>query len=835
MIYTEEHLQEISFPLGGIGNGAVGLAGNGALIDWEIFNRPNKGSINPFTFFAIRALYPDGKSDTRVLQGDTTHALSGQLGGGFGYGPQGGTMCGFPHFRHVRFDGRFPLATLTFTDEDFPATVTLEAFSPFIPHDDTSSSLPVALFFWHVQSHVPGVTYTLTFSASNPFSPSCNIPQQEAGYTAVMLKDAAKGEDEQGYGDLTIATDAPDTFYQAYWYRGAWQDNVATFWREFSEGALHSRQYPEPGKRDVATIGAAVPTVAEGETATVRFALCWNVPNCWNDWSPEKEDPRYNGLWKNYYATLFPHSDATARHALAQADAWYRATAQFCTSLHSSTADPTVLDAVSATLSVLRSPTVLRLADGRLWGWEGVSEKTGSCEGTCTPVWSYAYALCFLFPALERSIRETEFLCDTDAYGGMRFRTPLPPERPIRPFRACLDGQMASVIKTYREWKISGDNDWLRRYYPTIKRLLEYAWDEHNADQWDRDRDGVLEGRQHHTLDMELFGPSAWLEGMYLAALRAGEEMARFLCDTETAQEYHRLFTQGYTYTKEKLYNGQYYIQQIDIHDPTYTERFACPHYWNDEKKQLKYQIGEGCEIDQLLGQWHATLCGLGDIFDPAQRKAALSYMYAHLYKPTMRNFPNAWRVFALNDEGGTVMCDYPAGAERPVIPIPYSDECMTGFEYAFAGLLISEGMEQEGLTVIRAIRDRYDGKKRNPWNEIECGSNYARPMSSFACLMLLSGFTYDLPHGYMGFAPRCAGNFRCLWSLGQAWGDYLREEGCVRILLHGGTLTLSSLRPGLSTPVHAVLADGQPCAFRQEGDLLHFAPLTLSHELILR
>ena len=73
MIYKGNKLKEIVFPLGGIGTGSIGLAGNGSFVDWEIFNRPSKGSLNGHTHFAIRAEYPDGKSITKILQGVLTN------------------------------------------------------------------------------------------------------------------------------------------------------------------------------------------------------------------------------------------------------------------------------------------------------------------------------------------------------------------------------------------------------------------------------------------------------------------------------------------------------------------------------------------------------------------------------------------------------------------------------------------------------------------------------------------------------------------------------------------------------------------------------------------
>ena len=182
-------------------------------------------------------------------------------------------------------------------------------------------------------------------------------------------------------------------------------------------------------------------------------------------------------------------------------------------------------------------------------------------------------------------------------------------------------------------------------------------------------------------------------------------------------------------------------------------------------------------------------------MFDDAQIKTALSNLYRNNYKPTMRDVVNPWRNFCLNDEAGTVICSYPEGAKKPAIPITYCEETMHGFEYALAGLLIGEGFVEEGLTVIRAVRERYRGHNRNPWNEIECGSNYARSMASFALLPIFSGFTFDLPRGKLGFDPIVSKeNFSCLWSLGTAWGRVEIQKGHTVIEIYDGALTLCAL-----------------------------------------
>jgi len=835
MVYTGEKLREIVFPLGGIGTGSVGLAGNGALVDWEIFNRPNKGSLNDFSCFTVKAQYPDGRSVTKILQGDWQKDLIGKYSramySGYGFGPNNAAMCGFPHFKKVRFDGRFPIAALTFEDENFPAKVILKAFNPFIPLDAYNSSIPAAFFDIEIESLADDVRYTVILSVRNPFEETVNEKIENDKYTAVMLKHASAAPDEISYGDMTVAVDRKDGLCQQYWYRGGWQDKQTTFWYDVTHDTFNDRTYEEPGKGDVCSVGASS-LIDRKKSGHFRFVFSWNVPNNYNYWSPCKDDSGKDITWKNYYATIFPNSSASCFYSLDNWEMLYRKTERFCKSLHSSTLDKAVIDAVSSTISVLKSPTVLRLEDGTFYGWEGVHEHIGSCEGTCTHVWSYAYALCFLFPELERSLRDTEFQYDTDKDGRMYFRTALPLGRGIVNQPPCVDGQMATLIKIYRDWKITGNDQWLRDNWENAKKVLEFAWNGNNTYEWDRDHDGVLEGRQHHTLDMEMFGPSSWLQSMYLAALKAAAEMADYLGDNDKKAEYTELFEKGYRWTKENLFNGSYFFHKVDLENKGYTEHFGCPEYWNDEKQQLKYQIVDGCEIDQMLGQWHANVCGLGDIFDKEQRKTALQSMMQNNFKPSMREFANMWRVFAINDESGAVMCDYPEGSEKPVIPIPYCEECMTGFEYSFAGLLISEGFIEDGLKVIRAIRDRYDGKKRNPWNEIECGNNYARPMASFSLLPIFSGMTYDLPKKHIGFAPILPGKFKCFWSLGTGWGDFSRTDKQWKIDLSEGSLELETVSLDENAMVKSVKIDGKDTAFTQNGSLISFARTTVKKHI---
>lgn len=810
-VYTGRNLSQISFPLGGIGTGCIGLAGNGRLIDWEIFGRPAKGSSNGHTHLAIRAERAGKVLDARVLQGDESPPYTGTsraMFAGSGFGVSRETMAGLPHFREVRFWGEFPIAELGFREPRFPGKVSLRAFNPFIPLNDADSSLPAAFLEVTVTNTTrEPLDYTLAFAVRNPHPRgSRNSFRRARGLKMITLGEGLLGEDDPAKGELTVATDAPQVSVQENWFRGGWFDTVGVYWQEFTRpGPLKNRRYPadEGHGHDHATLAARV-TVAPGQSETIRFVLAWHYPNMTNYWNPEQRDcadcaPR---VWKHYYATVFADSRATAQYALANWSRLFEETRRFKEALFSSTLPPEVIEAVSANISLLKSPTVLRLTDGSFYGFEGCHAEGGCCEGSCTHVWNYAYALPFLFPRLERSMRELDFRLNQRDDGGMAFRMQLPVGRQRSGFRPCADGQFGGVIKTYREWKICGDTGWLRSLWPAVKTSLEFAWAPTNEDRWDPDMTGVLHGRQHHTLDMELFGPNSWLTGFYLAALKAGAEMAEACDDPLAAEHYLALLSRGQAWVEEHLFNGEYYHQQVDLADRALLDPYrpsdpnVIATYWDAEHGELKYQVGAGCGIDQVLGQWHASLCGLGDIFKPGRVRKALRAIYRHNFKPSLREHFNPCRIYSLNDEAGTVMVEWPRGRRKPVVPVPYSEETMHGFEYQAACHCLMNGLVKEGLQMVRAVRDRYDGERRNPWNEIECGHNYARSMASYALLNACSGFQFDMVNQRLAFHPIELGDrrFRCFWCLEGAWGMFLATKQEAVLAVMAGELTLQRL-----------------------------------------
>jgi len=430
-------------------------------------------------------------------------------------------------------------------------------------------------------------------------------------------------------------------------------------------------------------------------------------------------------------------------------------TQRFLDIFFSQTLPPYILDAVSSQASIIRTPTCFWMDDGNFFGYEGCDDSVGCCPLNCTHVWNYAQSLAFLFPSLEQSMRKTDFLNNVKVDGDMAFRTTLPlGEERYWDHLPAADGQMGRIISLYRDWQISGDRDFLKETWPRAKKALEYAWVE-----WDKDKDGIMEGIQHNTYDREFHGPNSMTSSIYLGALLAGARMAEEMGDSNSVWSYKEIFEKGKKKFEDLLWNGEYYFQ-------------------NDERvMEEPFQYGKGCISDQILGQWFAMVAGLGRFLPEERVKTALRSVFKHNFLTDFRKHLNIQRIFALGDEKGLLVCSWPKGG-RPPVPFRYSDEVWTGIEYQVASHMIYEGLIEEGLSIVKAVRERYDGRKRNPWNEEECGSHYARAMASWGVLLALTGYEYSGPDMRLGFNPRVhQEDFRCFWSCGSGWGSFSQKS----------------------------------------------------------
>jgi hypothetical protein len=253
------------------------------------------------------------------------------------------------------------------------------------------------------------------------------------------------------------------------------------------------------------------------------------------------------------------------------------------------------------------------------------------------------------------------------------------------------------------------------------------------------------------------------------------EGMAEHLED-ESVARYRALADAGSKLTMEKIWNGQYFYQLGDF----------------TAAESPRYQHGPGCLSDQVFGQLAASLAGLGHLVDGAAIRDSLASIYRENFRSRLGSHENLQRVYTFSDEAGLLLCTWPTGG-MPYYPFVYSDEVWSGIEYQVASHLALEGMEVEARDILRGIRARHDGIRRNPWNEYECGSHYARALASYGVLIALTGFKYDAVAGTMEFRKE---PFRSLWSVpgledgAGVWGVAERHvDGRLEVNVIGGML----------------------------------------------
>ncbi len=794
-VFTGPHLKMLAFPLGGIGAGAVSLGGRGQLRDWEIFNKPDKGAAPNYAFPCIWAKAGGAKPVARVLEARIQPPYEGASGLGSQNAP------GLVRLASATFTGEFPLARIDFSDSVLPVRVSLEAFTPFIPHEPDDSGLPVAVLRYRVSN--PGTApakVSIAWSVENPCgggNSRVNEHRQEAGLEGLLMTNPSLAEKDALHGSFVLGlldAGADRVTFLRGWEAGRWWNSPMLFWDDFSEdGDLG----PEAPARNAVGALCLSRTIPAGARRDYSFLLAWHYPNrtprrC--GWSAPKGDE--DTLIGNFYTTRFADAWEAARYAAQNLARLEKDTRSFAAAIRESTVPGVVKEAASANLSTLVSTTCFRTADGEFHGFEGVNDKSGCCFGNCTHVWNYETSTPFLFPSFARSLRAASFGYDMDDAGAIHFRQLLPPGKERSGF-AAADGQMGQIMHAYLDWSLSGDTEWLRGMWPRIKKALEFAW---VRGGWDADRDGVMEGVQHNTYDVEFYGPNGMCGIYYLGALRAGEEMARAVGDDAAAQEYRRLFDSGSKWIDANLFNGEYYIQQVrgvpaDKIAPSLRSSMGSEGTENPE-----YQLGGGCLADQLVGQYMAEAAGLGNLVNGEHIRKTLESIYRYNFKRSLATHENVQRTFALNDEAAVVVCDY-GKAKRPRIPFPYYAEVFTGLEYVAASHMLYAGMTREGVECIHATRARYDGERRNPWDEAECGHHYARAMAAWSGLLAMSGFRYHGATEAVTVLPRTsAAEFRCFWSTAAGWGTFTLTASRLTVKVDHGTLACQS------------------CTFRREG-----------------
>lgn len=791
--YTGEYLNQVAFPLGGIGAGMFCLEGTGALSNVSLRNRPEV--YNEPCMFAAVAIKGEAVK-ARVLEGPVpARKIFGPPGTGNG---GAGTTYGLPRFTSARFKAEFPFATVKLAEADFPLTVEITGWSPFEPGDADNASLPVAAleYSFSNRSKAP-LDAVFSFNAKN-FMAMDNEPQAVRPIAGGFILWSGESKErlwEEGAFSATVSDPAAQVNHA--WFRGGWWDPLTMAWKDVAQGACYaSAPLREGGASPGGTL--FVPFRLEaGETKRVALRLAWFVGKTnlriGRDPAGVVAPQGQAADFHPWYSGRFTDINGVSFYWRDHYDELRQKSRRFSQCFYDSTLPPEVLEAVAANLSIIKSPTVLRQTDGRLWSWEGCGDNSGCCHGSCTHVWNYAQAIPHLFPSLERTLRETEFGPSQNAAGHQQFRTSLPIRPVEHDFYAASDGQLGGIMKVHREWRISGDTEWLRALWPKVKQSLDYC-----IATWDPGHKGWVEEPHHNTYDIEFWGPEGMCTSFYLGALQAAVAMGRALEDQVPL--YAELLESGTARAERELFNGEYFYQRVEwehlrARSPLEDKNLPPEALALLQKEGPKYQYGPGCLSDGVLGSWLALVCGVGQVLAPAKVASHLRSVHRYNLKHDLAGFANPQRpTYACGAEGGLILCTWPKGGAL-TLPFPYSNEVWTGIEYQVASHLMRLGLVKEGLDVVRTCRARYDGRVRNPFNEYECGHWYARAMSSYALLFGLSGARYDAVEKVLYLEPAIKGDFRSFFSTATGYGTVGVKHGKPFYEPQGGSLEIREIK----------------------------------------
>jgi non-lysosomal glucosylceramidase len=770
--YAGEQLSGIVYPVGPIGYGGIQHLGDGTRnLSW-IFNIDGwflnttygrRDAWVPHSFFAVRAQRDGEAPVVRALQ--TVEE-----------GP-------FTPMDSLTFRAEEPIGTYAFADDELPVTVTQHMESPAVPGDLRDSAIPTAIY-----------TLEITNPSDAPATVSLLASQQNAiGFDGQVGSGAIDGRRHPRYGqntnelttdehgahlDLTGCSEGPVVPVALHCDGGfalslldpgatgtaSW-DTHDSLLADFDEDGTVTGPETAESPEDGVTVDGALTTtfeLAPGETRSVPIVFSWFIPT---------SGVREHGGQGVHYANEWDsarevHTEVLERLGeLTERNRLYRDT------VNDSNLPRYVLDRLTSQISTMRSPTVYSAENGFLGGYEG----HGCCTGMPSHVWQYAQLAPRLWPEIDAAW-QSQWLDQQAPDGALPFRHALPVY--------AFDGQTGVILGAYRTYLSTGDDAWLNRYWLQIKRAMDYLIVSH-----DLDGDGILTGSQPMTLDQRLSGTSSWLGSMYLAALKASARMAEATGNDLDAQRYLDIFEAGRVNQEELLWNGEYYAEAPDGH------LVELPDLTATSTGPASY--GNGLIADMLLGQWWATMLGLGDIYDSDNMTRALRALYEenfkeHLVGDSPFGPGMVWRAYARPTDAGLQMMTWP-GDDRPADPPRYHDEVWTGTEYSAAATMIQRGLVDEGLRIVRAAHDRYDGTIRrdmflwncgavdgggNPFGDDECGKWYARAMSNWSILLALQGFTFDAAAERIGFAPQWQPeDHRSFFTAGSAWGTFSQSR----------------------------------------------------------
>ena len=778
-------MDHLAFPMGGIGAGMICLDGTGSLSHISVRNSPKMFN-QPYIYSAVCIEGEQNKA--RVLEGPVPRfKIFGLPDTGNGVAD---STFGLPRFGSAVFKSQFPFGIVELSDASFELKTEIKGWSPFVPSDADLSSLPVAALEYRFRNDSDRVISAVySFNTINFMSVGSGDDSVLKSCNGLTLWQPENDNHPHIEGAFNVSILDDLAYVNCAWFRGGWFDSQSFVWTDVERGQYYNKQPVNDGEPSPGGSIYVPFTLQPNESKDINVLLSWYVPKTDLSYgydesvtptryipaqsrdNLENQQRTYHVPW---YAQRFSDIDSVASYWSNNFKLLKKQTELFANTFHDTTLPETVIEAVASNLSILKSPTLLRQADGKLWCWEGCNDNSGNCPGSCTHVWNYAQAIPHLFPDLERSLRETAFNYSQDTSGHQRFRAALPIGQAPHDFLPAADGQLGEIMQVYRDWRISGDTSWLESIWGNVETSLNYC-----IDTWDPSNSGFLLEPQHNTYDIEFWGANGMCSSIYLGALKAAYLISEHL--GEESSRYKILLDRGREYCEQELFNGEYFIQKtqwegLKAGSPIDFKNNRPAHLSAEgvdliREEGPKYQYGDGCLSDGVIGAWLAYVCGLGEIIDKDKVKSHLNAVYKYNFKNNLSQHANTQRpTYATGSEGGLILCSWPKGG-RPSLPFPYSDEVWTGIEYQVASHMIALGLVEEGIDIVTTCRKRYTHSNRNPFDEYEAGHFYGRALASYSLLQAVTGVRYDAVDQKIYIDPLTQSDFRSFLSTKSGFG----------------------------------------------------------------
>jgi len=271
--YTGEFVNQVAYPMGGIGAGMICLEGTGALSHFSLRNHPDVFN-EPCTFAALALT--GAKPTARVLEGPVpARKIFGLPGSGMGFG---GTTYGLPRFKKASFDARFPFGAVHLADDEWPVEAALMGWSPFEPGDADNACLPVAALEYRFTNRGSQRQDAVFSFNSKNFMALGGNPQAvrpvEGGFILWCGSPAERPWEE---GAFSVTVSDPEVKVNHTWFRGGWFDPLTMAWRDVAKGACFEAPPPSHGTFSPGATLFVPFQLAPGESKTIIVRLAWFV------------------------------------------------------------------------------------------------------------------------------------------------------------------------------------------------------------------------------------------------------------------------------------------------------------------------------------------------------------------------------------------------------------------------------------------------------------------------------------------------------------------------------------------------------------------------------